>query len=201
MTEPVEVFTFDFYDWRENLSPLERKLDVPVVEDGVFNGIAFWFELQLDEDNVISTSPFEEKGKTWTQAIQYFEEIKVSVLFACASSSLVTSLLVILLQAHSKGNAGMRFATIGQVSRGDLLPMTAKHDTYGISFKLDDTQIDRAVASTRVPLWDPVWNVQFQRMEKLNSDFVRSIAQNPMEYRQVRHMLEVARRMFFLAKC
>eukprot|EP00958_Prasinococcus_capsulatus_P011345 scaffold1124_cov361-Prasinococcus_capsulatus_cf.AAC.26 len=137
---------FDFYEWQANLKPLEKQLQLPVTQDGFLNAIAFWFELQLDEQTMITNSPFAETGGTWSQAVQYCEELRVR--------------------------------------KGDSLPVVAMHNTYSISFKLDDTQIDRAAVATRVPLWDPAWHVQFQHMEKINSDFLRTIAQNPLEYRQ-----------------
>ena len=88
LAEPVEVFTFDFYDYQArrtgagsrrdprprrpqaNISPLERQIEFPLTKSGVFNAVAFWFELQLDEDTSYSTSPYVEQGKTWQQAVQ-----------------------------------------------------------------------------------------------------------------------------------
>ncbi len=34
---------------------------------GVFNAVAMWFELHLDEETQLSTSPYLDKGPTWQQ--------------------------------------------------------------------------------------------------------------------------------------
>jgi hypothetical protein len=68
----------------------------------VFNAMAFWFDLQLDDEEELSTSPYGAKGQTWQQAVQYFEEIKVD--------------------------------------KGGVLPLLAKHDTYGITFQVKEFQ-------------------------------------------------------------
>jgi hypothetical protein len=36
-----------------------------------------WFNLHLDEEIMLSTSPYEDKGPTWQQAVQYIKEVKV----------------------------------------------------------------------------------------------------------------------------
>ena len=76
-----EVFDFDFNKYMENLQPAQNVLEFDIDQDGVFNAIAFWFTLQLDEETELSTSPHvgTQKGKTWQQAVQYIEELKVSV--------------------------------------------------------------------------------------------------------------------------
>jgi hypothetical protein len=40
---------------------------VPWLQAGVFNAVAMWFELHLDEETSLSTSPYLEKGPTWQQ--------------------------------------------------------------------------------------------------------------------------------------
>ena len=76
LSEPEAVFAFDFYEWQQNMQPIERKLDLEITESGVVTAIAFWFELELDEDTLLSTSPYaDEKGPTWQQAVQYIEEL------------------------------------------------------------------------------------------------------------------------------
>ncbi len=46
----------------------------------MFNAIAFWFKLELDDVTELTTSPYDGalKGKTWQQAVQYIEELRVS---------------------------------------------------------------------------------------------------------------------------
>lgn len=36
----------------------------------MFNAVAMWFELRLDEEATLSTSPYLDKGPTWQQARQ-----------------------------------------------------------------------------------------------------------------------------------
>lgn len=47
LADPLEIFVFDFYDMQQNSTPSERAIDFPVTESGVFNAVAFWFELQV----------------------------------------------------------------------------------------------------------------------------------------------------------
>ena len=74
-----EVFDFDFHKYTENLSPANVELDFDIDTDGVFNAVVFWFKLQLDDETELTTSPYvgARKGKTWQQAVQYVEELKV----------------------------------------------------------------------------------------------------------------------------
>ena len=150
LTEPEAVFTFDFYDWQANMQPLERRLELEVTESGVVSAIAFWFELELDEETVLSTSPYiQDKGPTWQQAVQYIEELRVA--------------------------------------EGTTLPLIAKHDTYSISFEVDDDadEVDRVEMRTGVPAYDPQWKVTYSRMDKINSDMARDSAQQPLQFRKI----------------
>ncbi len=58
----VEAFCFDFTDWRTNMAPAEMRLRLPIGHDGVWNAVAFWFELELDEEASLSTSPYADKA-------------------------------------------------------------------------------------------------------------------------------------------
>ena len=109
---------------------------------GVFNAIAFWFELRLDENNVLSTSPHDgTKGQTWQQAVQWV---------------------------------------------GDVLPLVASHDTYAITFAVDDARFPRrAMRRTGVPLYDPSWGVQFERVKAVNHRMAPTLVQNPVEFRTI----------------
>jgi hypothetical protein len=49
-----------------------------------------------------------------------------------------------------------------RVEEGSILPLMATHDTYGISFQVDDARIDRIHMRTGVPLYDPVWHATYQ---------------------------------------
>lgn len=57
---PVEAMGFDFYDWQANMQPAEVALRLHVTQQGVWNAVAFWFDLQLDEENQLSTSPYSD---------------------------------------------------------------------------------------------------------------------------------------------
>ena len=146
--EPFRVFDFDFAQiGPETLTPGHVAKDVAVTDPGVFNAIAFWFELRLDENNVLSTSPHDgTKGQTWQQAVQWVEEMSLQV--------------------------------------GDVLPLVASHDTYAITFAVDDARFpQRGMRRTGVPLYDPSWGVQHERVKAVNHRMAPTLTQNPIEYR------------------
>ena len=60
----MEAFAFDFADWRTNMAPAEMLLRLPIDCGGVWNAVAFWFELELDEEISLSTSPYVDKACT-----------------------------------------------------------------------------------------------------------------------------------------
>ena len=74
------MFDSDFNKYMENLQPAQKSLEFEINEEGVFNAIAFWFKLELDDVTELTTSPYDGalKGKTWQQAVQYIEELRVS---------------------------------------------------------------------------------------------------------------------------
>jgi hypothetical protein len=43
----------------------------------VLNAVALWFELQLDEQDLLTTSP-DGKGGTWQNAVYFVDELRVS---------------------------------------------------------------------------------------------------------------------------
>ena len=47
LAPPHEVFNFDFYDLAPHFGPESAPLDFEVTESGVFNAVAFWFDLQV----------------------------------------------------------------------------------------------------------------------------------------------------------
>ena len=144
-----EVFDFDFNNYVENLKPAQSSLEFDIEEDGVFNAIAFWFKLELDDEIELTTSPHvgAQKGKTWQQAVQYIEELKVK--------------------------------------KGDSMPLIAAHDTYGITFEIDDVKLKgRASRRTGVPAYDPTWHVAQENLAELNSTIAKAVIQNPMQYRE-----------------
>ena len=147
LSKPVKVFDFDFYQSEENVMPTQKQVEFQLEEDGIVNAFAFWFDLQLDEENHLSTSPYSDKGKTWQQAVQHIEEIRVA--------------------------------------KDSKLPVVARHDTYGISFEIDDSKVDRGELSSGVPLWDPAWKVSYDHVKQWNAEIATACAQNPSEYRKI----------------
>jgi hypothetical protein len=65
LSDVVRVFEFDF------TAPVEENreqlLTFRIKQLGICNAVAFWFELHLDSETVISTAP----GSCWRQALQY----------------------------------------------------------------------------------------------------------------------------------
>ncbi|MGA1150648.1 MAG: hypothetical protein ACO3UL_06150, partial [Flavobacteriaceae bacterium] len=77
LADPIKVFTFDFYDIQRCAMENENNLTFKIDKEGTCNAIAMWFKLHLDEDIMLSTSPYKEKGPTWQQAVQYIKEVNV----------------------------------------------------------------------------------------------------------------------------
>eukprot|EP00898_Chlorokybus_atmophyticus_P002559 jgi/Chlat1/3303/Chrsp22S03463 len=79
LSDPFEVFAFDFYDIDGNLKPQSKQLTVPVTASGTLTAIAFWWDLQLDADTVYSTSPLSPSSSApaWQQAVQWLREGRV----------------------------------------------------------------------------------------------------------------------------
>ena len=75
LSQPFDVFFFDF---RNPVCVAEKKdVIVPVTHDGTLNAVIFWFELFLDEETTLTTSPFAKEKTAWNQAIQYLPTIEV----------------------------------------------------------------------------------------------------------------------------
>ena len=71
LTAPFRVASFDFAD--PPLAERWRDVTLPVVAAGFAHAVAFWFDLELDDDIVVSSGP----GGTlrhWDQAVQYLDE-------------------------------------------------------------------------------------------------------------------------------
>jgi hypothetical protein len=52
---------FDFYDAYANMQPPSVPVRLRFDAEGVWNAVAFWFDLQLDEETELSTSPYGVK--------------------------------------------------------------------------------------------------------------------------------------------
>ena len=77
LAEPTKVFSFDFYDVQQCALDNQNILTFDITTDGVCNAVAMWFKLHLDDEISLSTSPYEEKGPTWQQTVQYIKEVKL----------------------------------------------------------------------------------------------------------------------------
>ena len=77
LADPAKVFSFDFSDIQRCAQDNERLLTFETTADGTCNAIAMWFNLYLDDEDTIllSTSPYDDKGPTWQQAVQYVREV------------------------------------------------------------------------------------------------------------------------------
>lgn len=75
LSKPVHVMTFDFYEAEAHMQPSEVQLLVPIHTQGVCNAIAFWFELYLDENTSLSTSPYVDKVSPHTHFISVYKYV------------------------------------------------------------------------------------------------------------------------------
>jgi len=67
LSEPFEVFRFDFY--RDRVSGRQEELVVTPTATGTCHAIAFWFEMELTSDITLTNSP-AHTHLHWKQAIQ-----------------------------------------------------------------------------------------------------------------------------------
>jgi predicted RNA methylase/uncharacterized protein (DUF2249 family) len=77
LADPVKVFSFDFYDIQKCAADNQNLLTFKATANSTCNAIAMWFNLYLDDGQeiLLSTSPYEDKGPTWQQAVQYIQEV------------------------------------------------------------------------------------------------------------------------------
>jgi len=61
LAAPCKFLAIEFYSCDANMQPFDCQLGFDVTTDGSCNGMAFWFDLQLDEQSSISSSPFVRK--------------------------------------------------------------------------------------------------------------------------------------------
>ncbi len=78
LNAPVEVSDINFYQLppqATNEAPNVSTIEIPIQKSGTIHGIAFWFNLHLDETIVVSSGPKGEL-KHWGQAVFMFENPK-----------------------------------------------------------------------------------------------------------------------------
>jgi predicted RNA methylase len=71
LAAPSPVLSFDFLN--DPLEAGERTVRIPIGHDGTCHGIAFWFELDLGNKQVLSNHP-DGQHTHWLQAFQCFTE-------------------------------------------------------------------------------------------------------------------------------
>jgi type II protein arginine methyltransferase len=70
LTPPVEVCRFDFM--ADHLETRQFNIPVPAAQTGTCHAVAFWFDLDLDEQSKFSNSP-DNLNSHWKQAVQSFD--------------------------------------------------------------------------------------------------------------------------------
>ena len=75
LSEPFPIAAYDFHNLGEPVAEqdyISDELKVQVTENGTLHGVAFWFDLWLDEEIQISSNP-ERLDNHWGQAVFFFE--------------------------------------------------------------------------------------------------------------------------------
>lgn len=67
LSTTANIFDFNFYNIPGNESV---DIEFDIIESGTCHAIVYWYELQLDEDTIISTAPHLPQLSCWKQAVQ-----------------------------------------------------------------------------------------------------------------------------------
>ena len=67
LSSTTNIFDFNFYKIPENESVA---IEFDIIESGKCHAVVYWYELQLDEDTIISTAPHLPQLSCWKQAVQ-----------------------------------------------------------------------------------------------------------------------------------
>jgi SAM-dependent methyltransferase len=67
LSATASIFDFDFYKDSENESV---EIEFEVTESGMCHAVVYWYELQLDQETIISTAPHLPQLSCWKQAVQ-----------------------------------------------------------------------------------------------------------------------------------
>ncbi|HIJ56711.1 MAG TPA: methyltransferase [Deltaproteobacteria bacterium] len=76
LSDVFDVFSFDFL--KSGAEDEIRNMEIPIVKRGIMSAVVFWFDLDLDGENRLSSDPFSENSLHWNPAIRYLPEIHVS---------------------------------------------------------------------------------------------------------------------------
>ena len=77
LAEPQLLFDFDFANAVANCAPATCTRRARATHAGILNAVAVWFELVLDDQETLSTSPYSEAGPTWQNAITFVKDAHV----------------------------------------------------------------------------------------------------------------------------
>ena len=61
LSKAYRVCSIDFHQTDLNMQPFQADLELDIACDGVFNAIAFWFNLHLDEETILSSGPDQSR--------------------------------------------------------------------------------------------------------------------------------------------
>jgi hypothetical protein len=165
LADPVQIFDFDLSDIDANSVPTSVSFDARVTHAGVFNAVSLWFELQLDEHEMITTSP-DGKGGTWQNAVYYVDELRVAPgdqLRIEASHDTYSITVTVRLPAPRTARARMR-RRLTRTRQARAAPGTD-------------------ITPTGVLLYDPAWKHAHDSLAAVNSQVIKSIVQSPIEHR------------------
>jgi len=152
---PVAVAAFDFREAEAHLEPWGAELALPVDAGGTCNAVAFWFDLHLDSETTLRTSPLAGRGGTWRQAVQRLPGRRVE-----AGGTLPV--------AASHDTYGFSFAYAGACGGG--APEGPGRGGGGGGGGGEEADAD--------------WAARRAAVEGAGRDLARAVAQNPLEYRK-----------------
>ena len=156
LAEPVEAFFFDFTDAIAHMAPAQVPLRLQFTAAGVFNAVALWFDLHLDEESMLRWGR-QDRGRVAEQAgVQNVE--RAALVPACRRAGSCVSSAPAEARHHvqprlpcppalgcstnpytDKGptwQQAVQWVREVEVAPGQELELTASHDTYSISFAL-----------------------------------------------------------------
>lgn len=156
LSEPQPVFDFDFAGGSFDglLEAGIRRLDFSATANGVCNAVVFWFSLQLDEQCSLTNSPH-------------------GTLISGAGNS---------FKATSWQQA-VQWLPQTQLAVGQAVALTAQHDTYEISFKLNHP--DRDAPNDCNSMQDADWAARLGELRKVERELMRAAASDPLAYRRL----------------
>jgi hypothetical protein len=76
LTEPVDLFSFDFS--KATPTPEQKELLLPAIAVGTAGAVLFWFDLQLDDTHWITNDPHAQSPLHWKQGLQFLPEVQVN---------------------------------------------------------------------------------------------------------------------------